>query len=287
MTGTENIYDFMHKLSVVGDAECVDALTLTATGMEGKLSMSLVIEAMRDYLEIEEKKPFKFRDATGWTRGSVSYAEKLERGVKLWAILMVRGAPQSEIAFTEALKLSDLKVTRIDLAVDLQLTERVTQLPRKLKDTYKGKYPIQLIESLTGDTLYCGSRESGIYIRIYDKSSDYNKELGLVWRFEVEFKQGKAEHIFDMLKKEGVGIAKDIVWTALKSRDLPSPKIGQTVNLRAHKINVSSSDLKLAWLGRQVRPTVQFLTSIGRTREVYEQLGFEWVEELDKRDTKN
>jgi hypothetical protein len=279
---TDNIYEFMHSLQVEGQAETIDALTITATNLEGKLSISLVIEAMRDYLILQEKKPFKFRKAIGWTRGSVSYAEELKEGIKLWSILMVKGE-QSEIAFTEACKLKDLKVTRIDVAVDVLLLEKVTQLPRKLKDTYKGKYDISLIESATGDTIYCGSRESGIFIRIYDKSEEYNLDLGFVWRFEVEFKKGTATTVFELLRDNGIAVGQDVVWTAVRGRDLPTPKIGQTVNLKARKVTFSTPDMKLAWLGRQVRPTVQYLMNIGKVKEVYKQLGFELDETQESR----
>lgn len=276
---SDNIYSYMHNLATQATAETVDALTLTATGLEGKLSIKLVIDALRDRLLLEPKVPFKFRRAIGWTRGSVSYAEEVKDDTKLWCILMVRGE-LSEIAFTEAQKLDDLKVTRIDLAVDVQMLEAVTQLPRKLKDTYKGVFDIQLIESRTGDTLYVGSRESGIFIRIYDKSEEYGLETGRVWRFEVEFKNEKAQTVASLLKKQGIKIAQDIVWTALRSRDVPSPKIGQTVNLKARKVTMSTADMKLAWLGKQVRPTVGYLVSIGKKKEVYEQLGFEWDNSL-------
>lgn len=270
-----NIYEYMHNLPIGGQSEAVDALTITATGLEGKLSISLVVEAMRDYLLLQEKKPFTFRNAKGWSRGSVSYAEELKQGVKLWSILMVKGE-QSEIAFTEACKLKDLKITRIDIAVDILMLEPVVQLPRKLKDTYKGKFDINLIESLTGDTLYCGSREGGVYVRIYDKSEEYNYELGRVWRFEVEFKKGQAPTVFGLLRDNGIKIAQDVVWTAVRSRDLPTPKIGQTINLKAQRVTFSTSQMKLAWLGRQVRPTVEYLMNIGKKEEVYKQLGFEF-----------
>jgi len=235
---------------------------------------------------LEEKKPFDFRGARGWTRGSVSYAEQLKNGLKVWCILMVKGELSSK-AFETAQKLDDLKVTRIDIAVDVMLLETVKKLPRKIKDTYHGVFDVQLIESLTGDTLYCGSRESSTYIRIYDKSEEYGLELGRVWRFEVEFKQDKAPIVAAHIRDNGIAIAQDIVWTALKSRGIPSPKIGQTVNLKARKVTLSTADMKLAWLGRQVKPTVEYLRSIGKEREVYEQLGFELPNELDELDKAN
>ena len=281
--GSKTIYEFMSELSVGGIAETVDALTLTTTGLEGKLSIKLVIDSLYDALILEEKKPFNFRGAKGWSRGSVSYAEQLRDGLKIWCILMVKGELSSK-AFETAQKLDDLKVTRIDVAVDVMLLETVKKLPRKIKDTYHGIFDVQLIESATGDTLYCGSRESGTYIRIYDKSDEYGLELGRVWRFEVEFKQDKAAVVAALIRDQGIEIAQDIVWTALKSRNIPSPKIGQTVNLKARKVTLSTPDMKLAWLGRQVKPTVEYLRSIGKEKEVYEQLGFDLPDELDNKD---
>lgn len=271
-TKHNNIYEFMHNLPVEGLASGVDALTITATGESGKLSISLVIHSLKCYLDVEEQKPFRFIRATGWQRGSVSYAEEVRQGKKLWCILMVRGKIAEE-AFQTALLLDNIKYTRVDCCVDIMLTERVPKLTRRLKDTYKGSFEPVLIESLTGDTLYVGSRESDIYIRIYDKSMEYGRQLGTVWRFEVEFKGTKAPVVANRLKVDGLAISKDIVWTALRSRDLPTPVIGTTVDIRGQLVTVSSAEMKLAWLGRQVRPTVKFLTSLGMKDEVYEQLG--------------
>jgi len=183
-----NIYEYIHGLSIDG-IECgIDALTITAVGLEGKLSIDLVLHSLRGYIEAQQTKDFKFQGAMGKSWGSVRYAKKWNEHMQIqWAILMVTGE-QSAGAFKESLKVGDVKYTRIDLCIDVFMRERILGLPRKLKDTYKGGSKLKLIESFTGDTLYCGSRESESMLRIYDKSPEYGEELGKVWRFEVEYK---------------------------------------------------------------------------------------------------
>lgn len=269
---TQNIYELIHSLPIDGTAQCIDALTVTATGLEGKLSIATILHNMADVLAIEPQKPFRFNGASGWARGSVRYADKKNEALgTIWSILMVTG-PNSEEALRLALKVGDLKFTRIDIAVDIKMSERILGLARKLKDGYKGKKEVKLIESLTGDTFYCGSRESDVMVRIYDKSSEYGYELGRVWRFEVEYKGARAESVANYVAMQGSNGIPDLLWTSLKSSDLPSPVWGQTVDIKSQKVTMTSSERKLAWLGTQVKPTVKWLMSLGKTEEIIDQL---------------
>jgi hypothetical protein len=267
--GIMNIYEFMHSLPVDG-VECgIDALTITSTGLDGKLSIDLVLHSLARYIEAQQVKPFRFQGAEGKAWGSVRYAVKwgsLQQ--QHWAILMVTGE-QSPGAFKESLKVKDVNYTRIDLCIDVFMRERVLGLPRKLKDTYKGgETSIKLIERLTGDTLYCGSRESESMIRIYDKSPEYDEELGRVWRFEVEYKKSLARLAAEVVEREGaVGIA-DIVWSELRKKDLPSPVIPNKVNVGRRMATLSSAEMKVSWLSRQVGPTVEWLKKLGLESEV-------------------
>lgn len=275
----QNIYSFMQSLPVEGVSTCVDALTITSTGLEGKLSIGIVLHELGEILEVEEQKPFSFQGARGWARGSIRYADKKNEAIgTVWAILMVTGE-HSERALKTALKIGDLKFTRVDIAVDVKMTERVLGLARKLKDSYKGPKEVRLIESLTGDTFYCGSRESEVMVRIYDKSEEYSCEQGYVWRFEIEYKGSRAESVAQYLAMQGKTAITDLVWTSLRDSHLPTPTWGQTVDIKAQKVTMSSSERKLAWLGTQVKPTVKWLMSLGKTEEVISQLGLPIVGE--------
>lgn len=268
-----NIYDFMQKLPIVGYEGCIDALTVTSTGLDGKLSIAVILHELEDSLIVEPLKPFKFQGARGWSRGSVRYADKRkeETGI-LWAILMVTGK-DSERSLKTAIKVGGVKFTRVDVAIDVKMSEKVIGLARKLKDGYKGGKQVKLIESLTGDTFYCGSRESDMMVRIYDKSEEYNENQGMVWRFEVEFKGGRAEAIADYIAMQGKSGIPDLLWTALQQSHLPAPIWGQTIDLKSSRVTMASSERKLAWLGEQVKPTVRWLQSLGKETEVLQQLG--------------
>jgi len=130
-----NIYDYMHSLPVDG-LECgVDALTITSTGLDGKLSIDLVLHSLARYIETQKVKPFRYQGAEGRCWGSVRYAQKWnELKRQQWAILMVTGE-QSPGALKESLRVKDVKYTRVDLCIDVFMRERVLGLPKKLKDT--------------------------------------------------------------------------------------------------------------------------------------------------------
>lgn len=267
-----NIYEYMHNLPVVGGTPGIDAITLTALGLEGKLSISYIMNELREKMEVEEPKPFSFNGAKGWARGSIRYAEKYnELHQKQWAILMVTGEDSGKI-LRQSLLYSDIKYTRVDLCVDIEMSERVLGLARKLKDGYKGKSQVKLIESLTGDTFYCGSRNSESYIRIYDKSEFYGREAGHVWRFEVEFKGGLATLVPDLVAEVGSDGIKDIIFQECRHKDLPSPVPGKVVNLKRKMVTMSSSEMKLNWLKSQVRPTVSWLSKLGMKEQVMDAL---------------
>jgi len=267
-----NIYDYMQSLPIDG-VECgLDALTITSTGLDGKLSIDLVLHSLAPYVEAQEAKPFKFQGAIGKQWGSVRYATSWNELKQVhWAVLMVTGE-QSPGAFKESLKVRDVKYTRVDVCTDVFMRERVMGLTRKLKNFYKGDAAIKLIESRTGDTLYVGSRESESMMRIYDKSSEYNEGQGKVWRWEVEYKGGLAPLVADVVEKEGVGGIADIVWTEARKKHLPTPTIPSKVNFGRKMVTLSSAEMKVNWLSRQVAPTVRFLKRMGLEAEAREAL---------------
>jgi len=272
-----NIYDYMHNLPIEGYQRGVDALTITSTGLEGKMSVDLVLHSLEDYIATQQVKTFRFQGAEGKAWGSARYATKWDKGKRqLWAILMITGE-QSKEALREALKVKDVKVTRVDLCVDVFMSEVVEKLARKLYDTYKGKSEVKLVESLTGDTFYCGSRQSESMVRIYDKSAEYGEERGRVWRFEVEIKKELANLTVQTLEKEGQRVIGELVWSTMRDKGLPTPAIPDKVRIERSSTGIITHERKIAWLSRQVRPTVDYLKRIGKEAEAREalQLGFQ------------
>lgn len=275
MSTPNNIYDYMHGLDIMERAQGLDALTITSLGLDGKISIDIVLHSLRDQIEIERPKAFRFQGATGKAWGSIRYATKWnELGQRHWAILMVTGK-SSQAAFREALKVKDVKFTRVDTYIDVKLAGRALGLPRKLYDTYKGDCSKKLIEGLMGDTLYVGSRQSESMIRIYDKSPEYGEELGKVWRFEVEYKSALAGGVASYLSEYGNSGIDELVWSECKDKGLPVPAVPNKTNVLRDMATLSSAEMKLNWLGRQVSPTVTFLRRLGLEGEVYRQLGLD------------
>lgn len=272
MATPRNIYDFMHGLDIESKTGGIDALTITALGLDGKLSIDLVLHELVDVVEQECPKPFRFQGAVGKAWGSVRYATKWdELGQRHWVILMVTGKDSAR-AFREALKVKDVKYTRIDTYIDIKMSARVLGLARKLYDTYKGDSCKKLIESNTGDTLYVGSRMTESMIRIYDKSMGYGEEQGNVWRWEVEYKKALAGGVAQYLSEYGNAGIDELVWAECKSKDLPVPAVPSKVNILRDMVTLSSAEMKLNWLGRQVAPTVKFLRRLGLEDKVREAL---------------
>lgn len=276
-----NIYQYISELPIEGDSQAVDAMTVTATGLEGKIAIGLVLEDMREYLDVQQKKQFKFGGATGWQKGAVRYAEKTREDLgKLWAILMVTGE-QSEVGFRIASSLDALRFTRCDCAVDIFMYEKVLGLPRLIKDNYKGKSKIVLFESEIGDTLYVGSRESDAYLRIYDKGKAYNLEQGRVYRWEVEYKGALAMPAVEKVRDGGRGAIRELVFGEAKHKSVPSPIVEGQRGIKRERVTVSSAEMKLAWLARQVAPTVGWLNRLGMRDEVIKALQLT-LPEVDK-----
>lgn len=270
-----NIYEYMQGLNTIDSAAGVDALTLTATGLSGKLTIDMILHNLQEALDVEESKPFKFLGASGWSKGSVRYADKHNKvNGRLWAILMITGALSND-AFEVLKKMSDpqVRVTRIDVCVDIKLRERVLGLCRRLKDSAKGSANLSLVESLTGDTLYMGSRQSDMFVRMYDKSSEYGEELGRVYRWELEAKGNLAQEVYEQVKGDFFATCEDVVFGAVRKFGVAAPRQGQFPDFKMKKVTASSAEMKLNWLKSQVKPTVTWLGRLGLREEVFEALG--------------
>lgn len=264
-----NIYEYMHKLPIEGDKAQVDALTVTATGLQGKIAIGLILEETKDYLSEYKKKPFYFQGASGWQAGSVRYAEKRDEALgKVWSIVMLTGEVTRD-CFRVAAKLQEeVKFTRCDIACDIFLYEKALGLARLIKDNYKGRQVTKLVESNTGETVYVGSRQSDAMLRIYDKSKEYGLDLGKVWRWEVEYKGQLAPIVVSEVADGGLTRAREIIFQEARKKSVPSPVIEASRGVKRERVAASSAEMQLAWLARQVAPTVRWLTALGLEDEV-------------------
>lgn len=213
----------------------IDAFTVTSSVVaKDRLKARLFVSELADYLQseffsTETTKRFKSGKVMGWRKGSMSYGTSFSNGKGEYNILAITGPLASKAADLAVTYDDNIKVTRIDFAVDVEFD---TALPLFAQDVYeklsasqaqedKKKYKnLKLIKSSTGDTLYSCSRESGRYGRLYDKSKDYGVEpgSGKIWRYEIELKKLFGQRAWETVRKSEkleetiIGVSRG-VWT--------------------------------------------------------------------------
>ncbi len=157
-----------------------------------------------------EVKPYKDKYGRGWIRGSISYVDNYDVARVMGAIstkssckLEVTGSASDKVFWEILGRVEDIKVTRIDLAVDIELGNPDEKFLSKVYEIMPRKFKkkIALRQSFTGSTLTGGSRRSANYLRVYDKSESYGMDLGSVYRYELEVKKAPADVIAIGLSK--------------------------------------------------------------------------------------
>lgn len=185
---------------------------------------------------------------------------------------------------------TSLKVTRVDVCVDIALQSPARGWLRGLRegqefsDTHKrANRKTTLIESDTGDTLYIGSRDSGRFGRIYDKSLAYGLQLGYVYRFELETKKQVSQPVFDRLFPESeystyswdlfADRVRGIIQTQFTTWGVELSLRSKNVEQIKAVVRISTVDSQLEWLSRTVSPMLQRLDVAGYKQESLEALG--------------
>jgi hypothetical protein len=120
-----------------------------------------------------------------------------------------------------------------------------------------------------GDTVYCGSRQSTQFGRLYDKMRESDDPAYInAWRWEVEFKASAARQIFEGVtaspnRVDTIASTVESWWT--KRGASRGPGVACLGALRVECPRGETSDVaRLTWLATQVKPTVRrLLTTVG------------------------
>lgn len=170
-----------------------------------------------------------------------------------------------------------MRYTRVDLCADYPLRYKtanyVYNLHKRLDKNQQAKSKL-IVNSGAGDTLYFGSRESPSYGRIYDKSEAYSAKLGSIWRYEVEMKRVAAQRIAAALLESG-DIPRLLVATIGKAYGkwgviLPQSFVPE--ELPKLEMRLTSDDMRLQWIRRQVLPSMLGLVERGKGDAVQDVL---------------
>lgn len=176
--------------------------------------------------------------------------------------------------------------------IDNQVTVRLTQQDSGLLDRAyvhlcdngltRAKNTALIANNQGGKTLYIGSRQSESFLRAYDKGIESGTdEPGLKYRFEIERKGVKAERMAATLNNAitepelRARFIRTDVFNGFAMRGFTppfEPEISELV-MEVGFVAETSIDRKIAWLRKQVAPTVQMLAENDMLAEAIEALG--------------
>lgn len=196
--------------------------------------------------------------------------------------IMILSGSEAE-RFGVNFRIPEDRVTRIDLQVTLALGKPMPMMAhnmyRRLIGEAKTKgHSAKVVyhSSEKGDTITVGSRGSATFLRLYDKSADYNVEpTGSIWRYEVEFKQSRAKSATREVQQAISRYEKIAarVWAEFNSRGIaPHFRPQDRMSAMEAGVKISTPDTKLGWLERCVAPVVTQLIQMGYEREVINSL---------------
>lgn len=269
----------------------VDWLTVTAKSQENRAALYYECEHLKGALVSngDRLRKWTFKGYAGWMISGLRWGTRLDSDI---AMLSGVDAHQNWYICGEWAE----NCSRIDLAVTVELQNVFPGLLRLYNDcltrvnTRGVKYRGSVVyDSEGGQTLYVQRRSSRAFGRIYDKSAEagLGRELGKLWRYEVEFHKPLAKTIFSqILGNKYVPIAThwdeevaqsiaSTVYTWFVARNIPpifsrseNPALSLEVEAR-----VTSDEVSLNWLTTQVQPTVARLAEHGKLEQVKRALG--------------
>lgn len=196
--------------------------------------------------------------------------------------ILVLSGQDANLLF-DKLKPGTLRVTRLDLCVDVLLEEAESLAQRNFSALEKTKR-LRAKPSLYrgrdgGDTLYVGSRQSQQFGRLYDKGVQAGMAgSGLLWRYEVEFKTPLSGQIYDKIKSDTPNQRAERIRATVKAwfEERRIPVVFNVDNapliIMQTEARVTTAQRKLAWLRSQVQPSVQSLIESGYGKDVLHSL---------------
>lgn len=198
--------------------------------------------------------------------------------------------------FQQLPEIDEATCTRIDIRGDFKWPEdkvpRLAHWAYQQSQAYKKEagagrpWKCSIIVGDSGCTTYLGSRQSAMYIRVYDKHAESGKdEYKGVWRIEAEFHDEAANDIFHRLRVQPDldGAASGVLAANIARRGLfvPITRDDKWRPQDFYREGVTDNNKSLEWLKTQVAPTIRRLLREGLEDDILFALG------LQKRSTAN
>lgn len=265
----------------------VDWLTVSAHGED---AASRMLDLARGLAKEEEHKGNKPRDwhlmgYQGQHVGSIEYGQRDK------ASTLVRAIGQSAADHLDVLVSLADRVPRIDLAVTWRADPPDPLHGRNayaLAEMHHQAHPSSGLPSAVqnaegGWTTYVGHRASEYFLRVYNKGAEaiaVGDEAGAeryraCWRYELEIKAYPAQRVAEICAQadDRAAFVQDYIYHHARRVGLepPFPNHG-AVNLVPGFRRRSDADAKLAHLAKRVKPTTDWLRTIGREDDLREVL---------------
>jgi DNA relaxase NicK len=191
-------------------------------------------------------------------------------------------------------------VTRLDVAVTIRTSQYDEHLgERRYYDAlrYREDHPHAAMPSLIingdgGATFYIGSRKSARFFRFYNKQAECLARHDLAgaerydcaWRLEMELHDVDAQAVGMMLAEPGVAGSKIRYYIGryLIQHGIECPyDMSQRETLPRGFRRRSDRDTRLDWLGKTVKPTIDWLRTSCTAEELRDILGLGGSQELE------
>jgi len=271
----------------MGVAANIDWLTVTAS--QRSLREQLYEFAMDQFsgarMNSETLQPWQFLDYKGHT------IEGFRWGTRQKDDVVIVSGRYADRVWRVLLPLAD-RCSRLDLAVTCSLAEPREGLAQQEyfkiqqnKDAMKDRRRTYTLVSGTpgGQTLYVGSRKNCQFGRLYDKGMLLQQIMmpGWLWRYEVELKKPLSMKVAAQLlqRPDNTDVTSAIRSTVHRWFDareifpiFPQQSESDWMDLLV-EMRMSSDDITLSWLNKQVRPAVTRLVSSGKAELVSKALG--------------
>ena len=271
---------------------------LTVTAKSAACRRAIYDQAIRDIAAIKAEgnniKTWNWKNYTGLQCKGYRWGTRPDSDI--WVL----SGDQANDYWPAALKLAE-NVTRIDLAVTVGLVAPETEFAWKiylaLQGQLNGKQRCKKFTYITnndgGQTLYVGSRASDQFGRLYDKGRENVKKLdlepGILWRYEVEFKNARAKRIAEQLShlscqpREIGNVLAATVQEWFFCRGVPTLLLKEPGDILGTSVaaRVTDDQITLEWLSSQVRPSVKRLVEAGKEYAVRQALGISGIDSTE------
>ena len=261
-------------------AACIDWITCTATadGLGPQL-WAIGERFLRDDDAVDDRAlPWQMKGYRGW------HSSHVRLGSRPSGCLLSLSGQQSSNKWRDAFMAAE-NCSRLDLAVDVTCDPPMAMLARHIyakmiHGPLRNGRPSSsrlIVGSDGGSTAYIGSRQSEFFGRVYDKGIEQKTHSrGQWWRWELEVKGDAAKRVaHTIISSEDEGMAIGSInadWFRSRLGDC-YPFSGKLA-VRNREQSSTSTDRKLQWLSRQVRPTVIELLGRLESARILEALGF-------------